>query len=309
MISVVFSTFNGEITLPIMLNAMLDLEEPEGGWELIVVNNNSTDNTEKILNSFQHKLPLKNYRENKKGKNYALNSVLMHIHGDIAVFTDDDIAPPKDWLKKIREIADKKSEYSVFGGKIEPYWMSTPKPWNIQWINQAIVYGITPDDLMSGETVAGNIWGANMAIRSDIFQKGYLFDASIGPDGSNTYKMGSETSFTRKLAQDGFRCWYEKNWIVRHIIKPSQMDCDWVLLRATRFGRGVAPRVLAQAKSNQVKLLFGIPRYWFNIMLTRYLRLISSSLFGYPEETFKIKWKINYFKGLFYEAYKISRYR
>ena len=76
MISVIFSTFNGEKTLPLMLEACTNLNTLNIEWELIAINNNSTDQTESILQQYLSKLPLQILFEEKKGKNNALNTAL-----------------------------------------------------------------------------------------------------------------------------------------------------------------------------------------------------------------------------------------
>ena len=58
MLTVLFATFNGAHTLPTVLEAYRNLEEPDGGWKLVVVDNGSTDDTPIILNRFKDLLPL-----------------------------------------------------------------------------------------------------------------------------------------------------------------------------------------------------------------------------------------------------------
>ncbi len=301
MISVIFSTYNGEQTLPLMLNALIEIDKPEGGWELIAVNNNSTDNTDQILNDYQDKLPLKIYFEKKKGKNNALNSVINQITGEICVFTDDDIIPDKSWLTTFEHAVNANEDYSIFGGRIEPYWSHEPDLWNEQWINKGIVYGISPDELTQGAVSQSHIWGANMAIRSDVFKLGYQFDSNIGPDGTSSYKMGSETSFTQRLVKDGYLCWYEPSCVVQHIIKTNQMKPKWVLGRAGRFGKGIANKVLDANANKNYKTIFLIPRYFFTLLMQQYIRLIKSFLTSDTENVFKSKWEINYLIGIISE--------
>jgi len=301
MISIVFSTFNGGKTLPSMLSALVNITPPLEAWEIVVVNNNSTDDTLSILKEYQQQLPLKILFEEKKGKNQALNTAIKHVQGDIVVLTDDDIIPQTDWIIKIREIVDKEPSFSIFGGKIEPFWSIPPKLWNIEWIQTGIVYGITPDSNKSGKIGAGSIWGANMVIRRDIFDKGYRFDTAIGPDGTNNYVMGSETSFTFMLEKEGYQCWFEPSFIVKHIIKESQMSPQWVLSRAIRFGRGEAKKRILSGKEERHQYLFGVPRYLFRKRLEYELKKLMSLISFDKEYAFKLQWEINFLKGLIIE--------
>jgi len=298
MISIIFSTYNGEKTLPLMLDALLKLTPPKGGWELIAVNNNSSDNTETILQQYLSQLPLQILFEVKKGKNNALNRAIEHIQGDIVVFTDDDVIPSPDWLEKIRTIVDREQSYAIFGGKIEPYWSTPPNQWNNEWIQMGIVYAITAESNIAGEIGAGFIWGANMVIRREIFNKGYTFNSAIGPDGTNNYAMGSETSFTLMLEREGYKCWFEPSCIVKHIIKESQMSAQWVLSRATRFGRGEAKKLNVIEEKNKNVFLFGAPRYLYRKIFDQYINLCIEKLFFKKELAFKTQWEINFLKGV-----------
>jgi len=304
MITIIFSTFNGEKTLPLMLKAFLNITPPNDGWEIIAVNNNSTDNTLSILKKYQQLLPIKILFEEKKGKNHALNNAIKQVQGDIIVFTDDDVIPQANWLVKIREIADKQPSFSIFGGKIEPHWITPPKQWNIEWIHMGIVYAVTSDSNKSGKIGAGYIWGPNMAIRREIFNKGFLFNTAIGPDGTNNYAMGSETSFTFMLEKEGYQCWFEPSCIVKHIIKESQMSSQWVLSRAIRFGRGEAKKRKITNKDGNYHYLFGVPRYLFRQLLEYQLKKIIYLILFNKEAVFKLQWEINFLKGIVIENRK-----
>jgi len=298
MISIVFSTYNGKQTLPIMLKAFTNLVIPKGGWELIAVDNNSTDNTKPLLQEYESLLPLTILFERNNGKNHALNKALNYIQGDIIVFTDDDIIPQPDWLIKIRETADKNTSFSIFGGKIEPYWNTPPNLWNTDWINQGIVYAITSESNDSGEISAGKIWGPNMVIRRHIFDKGFKFNTKIGPNGTNTYAMGSETSFTFMLEKKGYKCWFEPSMVVKHIIRENQMSSQWVLSRAIRFGKGEVKKLDIEYERENNIFLFGAPRYLYKKIMIQYLKLFKSYINNNPKEYFKIQWEINFLKGI-----------
>src|SRR3954469_9397447 len=111
MITVLFSTFNGVDTLPLMLESLTRLTPPPGGWKLVAVDNGSTDGSGDLLRSFAGRLPLTVLSEPAKGKNRALNRGLEITEGDLAggdlvVLTDDDIVAEADWLTAWASVAD-----------------------------------------------------------------------------------------------------------------------------------------------------------------------------------------------------------
>jgi glycosyltransferase involved in cell wall biosynthesis len=87
--------------------------------EITVVDNNSTDQTKSVVESFSGQLPLKYLFEARSGKNRALNTALEKVRlGKIVVFTDDDVDVPPDWLVSIQSVCDRWPDCSVFGGRI-----------------------------------------------------------------------------------------------------------------------------------------------------------------------------------------------
>lgn len=302
MLTVVFSTYNGEETLPLMLKALSELTPPEGGWKLIVVDNNSTDSTAKLLSSYISKLPMVIAEEEKKGKNHALNSVLDQCEGNLIVFTDDDVIPDKNWLVKYRQNADEQPEYTIFGGRTEPFWMKSPESWIMDWVDKEVVFACSPDIVITHDTCAGYIWGPNMAIRNNIFKQGMRFDVSIGPDGSKNYMMGSETSLISTLLNQGYKCWFDMDNTVKHIITESQLEKKWILGRAVRYGRSLYGEDFKESKAIK-SYIFGVPRYYFRLYFEAWGRCVSGFVGGDNKRIFHAKWEMNILKGKMLEAY------
>jgi glycosyltransferase involved in cell wall biosynthesis len=93
-ITVIFSTFNRSAYLSKTLEAMTELDSVGINVQFAVVDNNSTDETSQVIDSFADRLPLVHLFEPRPGKNCALNHALDSVEmGDIVVFTDDDIVP------------------------------------------------------------------------------------------------------------------------------------------------------------------------------------------------------------------------
>ncbi len=134
MLTVLIATYNGARTLPYVLNIYCQLEPPDDGWQLVIVDNRSTDQTKEVIASFTQRLPLTYLFEPRQGKNVALNTGLSRVAGDLIVFTDDDTLPQPNWLRQIRLAADSQSEFVIFGGPILPKWEVLPEDWVSSWI-------------------------------------------------------------------------------------------------------------------------------------------------------------------------------
>ena len=106
--------------------------------------------------------------------------------------------PIQNWLKELRIAADSHPSYSIFGGPILPKWESPPEDWILSWVPLKPTFAILDDQEEGDNGRYGLVFGGNMAVRSSIFQMGYKFDETVGPNGSN-YAQGSESQLLKRL--------------------------------------------------------------------------------------------------------------
>jgi glycosyltransferase involved in cell wall biosynthesis/GT2 family glycosyltransferase len=306
MLTVLMATFNGAQTLPKVLEAYTRLHSPEEGWRLLVVDNGSEDGTRELLMSYAGKLPLHYAYEPRRGKNAALNHGLsLALKGPeprLFVFTDDDATPERDWLLRYAEVATQRSGYAIFGGSIVPDWSEAPPDWLMRLVPCGLTYGLTDPALPEGPVYAGLVWGANMAVRGEIFRHGFRFDESMGP-AAGDYAMGGEVSFTRLLDGAGFQSWFCPSARVAHYIRPAQLSAEWVIARARRYGRGAC----RLAKPGQFPELFGAPRWMLRKYAEELYGLAAAMLLRQPERAFQRRWELAYLGGYIREASAAAR--
>lgn len=306
MLTVLIATYNGAKTLPEVLRAYCALEPPDGGWKLVVVDNGSTDQTKEIIASFHPYLPLTYLFEPRAGKNAALNTGLPSIVGDLVVLTDDDVLPRSDWLRQLRFAANSQPSYAILGGPILPRWEFPAEDWLLTWVPKGPMFSLLRA-FDEGPIDPRLVFGPNMAVRADIFQRGYRFDEGIGPKGLN-YAMGSEGEFLRRLARAGFTAWHCREAVVEHIIRSFQMTREWVLARAVRYGRGQY-RLAAQELPSLPTSLRGVPISLLLQILAQSLRFGRAKLSFDREKVFKSQWQLNFLTGKFIEARQLYRER
>ena len=307
MITVVIATRNGARTLPGVLDAYCKLIVPEGGWKLIVVDNASTDRSREIILSFQDRLPLTYLYEEKPGKNAALNTAIPQFDGDLVVFTDDDVFPRPGWLVSMRAAADSQPSYTIFGGVILPRWENPAPDWIREWVPLDVVFGLTNPELTGGPTTHGRIFGGNMAVRADVFKRGFRFDVSIGPRGVN-YAQGSEAEFVNRLGEHFYTAWHVQNAEVEHFIRQFQMQKSWILGRAIRFGRGQY-RLNHATHPVPTVLWFGAPRYLYRQLLEQTATMLKCMISFDQKRFFRARWMLNYFRGILIEARNLEKER
>ena len=302
-ISVIFATYNGAGTLPIMLKKFCDLNIPdELEWEIIVVDNNSSDGTADVLSQYQDKLPLTVLFEENPGKNRCLNKALDVCKGELLIFTDDDIIPNNDWLNSYYKDFQKNPNVNIFGGGIDPYWQKHPSAEIMKDIPLGTAFAINTGVHSTGIVKPGAIWGPNMAIRHSAFQKGLRFNEGIGPAGKN-YAMGSETDLLNKLENEGCSAYYCSDNPVQHIIREYQISQEWLKGRAFRAGRGSFHALQRESGIKACATILGYPRWVVNNILRCTVSQFCKALIGSRSGELKTMWEKNFFLG-FASEYK-----
>lgn len=278
MISLVFTSFNGAKTLPLMLNSLTKLTPPKNGWKIIAVNNASTDETNEVLTEFIDKLPLTILFEAKPGKNKALNCAIPYFEGEHIVFTDDDVIPNPDWLINYEIAATKNEQYSVFAGQVRHHWLSPPPKWLIQLAAEGRAYAGTPLDLPEGDIDWKKIKGPNLMVKSNIFEN-VIFSPDIGPDGTSTYVAGSETEFLKRLHHMHYQMLFVPEASVKHIVRSKQNKLSTILKRYFRIGKG-AERLMPTQYEAKIPTIFGFPRYWVKQLLKDLFQSVRYFIIG-----------------------------
>ena len=238
-ISVLIATYQREEILAKTLDSFTKLVCQELSWELLVVDNAGGVNTRALVESFQERFPVRYLIETCQGKNHALNHAIEEASGELLVFTDDDILVDPRWLEAMWEGARRWPEADMFGGRILPDWPAGKDRPPLDPTLIRSMYAIADWQLEEGPCPTSRVWGGNLAIRSKVFERGWRYDTQVGPSGEN-YVMGSETELLRRLAQAGYQAVHVPESVVRHQIRPEQLEEPWLLGRAFRYGRFVA---------------------------------------------------------------------
>ncbi len=300
MLTVVMPTRNGAGWIGQCLDAFGRLHSPRGQYKLIVVDNGSADATLAIVQSFADRLPLQIMSEPGPGKNRALNAALPHLQGDLIVFADDDIVPSPDWLLRMQDLAARYPTCAMFGGRVTPLWPSPPSQAILNGIPLSAAFAVHPQSLQDGLIGAQFVWGLNMAIRRDIFDKGYRFNEAVGPKPGN-YIMGGEFEFTRRLAEDGYQAAFSNDVLVQHIIRPQQLTFNWLMQRGFRHGRQEYRRLSVHDKQGW-GLIMGYPRWQLRKLLQAYLINLKARLSGDDVQRYRCGWKLACLRGWLFQA-------
>lgn len=255
-VTVLVATRNRARRLAAML-AHLARQRVDGfTWEIIIVDNGSSDDTEQVLAYAAPRLPLTVMREPVPGKNRALNRALPHASGRLLVFTDDDVEQDTSWLFELVAAARRWPACAIVGGVVLPAFPEGAPEWMTAHPFARHAFARFQLDAEESQLPPEEIpFGGNLAVQARALAH-MRFDERIGPQGRH-YASGSEAGLLLRLVSRGERAVYAPRAIVRHMIEPHQLRFRWLFGRAFRLGRGQA-RLLPDR--GEVRLL-GVPRY------------------------------------------------
>jgi glycosyltransferase involved in cell wall biosynthesis len=236
-LSVVIATRHRPDVLAETLASFEALDTAALAWEILVVDNSEGDARARgVVDGLAARLPLRLLLEPGRGVNRARNRALDHIRGAIVVFTDDDVVPRPDWLVELRRGIQRWPGAQVFGGRVLASWPAeNPEPARHGLFEHA--YAVADWDLAEGPYSAHQVFGPNMAYRARVFADGRRFDPRFGPDGTDAYITGSETSLNLQLERAGMAPVYLPRAVVSHRIRREQLEPAWLYRRAFRLGR------------------------------------------------------------------------
>ena len=127
-ITVIISTYNRSEMLAGAIESVLEQESEGVSYEVIVVDNNSSDRTREVVEGYieRGQENLRYVFEGRQGVSYARNTGIAEARAEIIAFADDDVRVAKDWVAKIKRAFDLHPEIDCIGGKVLPEWKSDP---------------------------------------------------------------------------------------------------------------------------------------------------------------------------------------
>ncbi len=256
MLSVIICTYNRSESLKRTLKSIYDMSVPKDlMWEILIVDNNSSDDTQDVVKAFamESGLNVKYFFENEQGLSCARNRGIKEAGGEIIVFTDDDTVVDKYWLNNIVK-AFRKNNPACIGGKILPLWETTPPKWlKIELFATLAILDLGDEQR---ELSNPNIYGANFAVNSSMFQKYGNFDTNMGRTAGKLY-TGEESELVRILIDKGEMVLYCPDIVVYHFIPASRMIKSY--FRKWEYDRSELKGI--QMGKCRYKSIKGIPLY------------------------------------------------
>jgi len=260
-VTVAICTWNRAALLDKTLVRLREIAVPAGlSWELLVVDNNCTDDTQAVLAKHLRHLPLKALIETKQGHSHARNQAVAEAKGKLLIWTDDDVLIAPNWMTDIAAAAARFPDAVFFGGPVRPWFERTPPAWltrhlpRLSSVWALLDHGPEVRRLASAEYC----FGANIAFRTDVLRR-YPFDPDYGRVMARL-TGGDETRVIDQIRKDGWNGVWVGPAAVDHFLPEDRMTPRYVF----EFYRWASYQGYATFAKDDSPRSFGAPRWIWN---------------------------------------------
>jgi glucosyl-dolichyl phosphate glucuronosyltransferase len=314
--SVVIPTYNRAHELRETLLSIAKLKV-SGPWEVIAVDNNSTDTTrETVLNTARDfPVPLHYVFEPEAGRSAALNAGIKNATGQIIATTDDDVRVEPDWLEQAAAGLDREA-CDFVGGKVLPIWGGEKPNWlanqgGRHWSVIALQdHGPKPVEFGSRYAPLG----VNLAFKRETFELVGLWDTRIGRKAGTL--LGQEVrEWLLRARGAGLKGVYIPEMIVHHVIPEDRLNKRY--FRRWFYWNGISRAMLYQKSPvdmlapeetaldfSKVPHIMGVPRYLYRAVLRSATGVLRSKLAGREAASFDHELWLCFFLGVWRQRWR-----
>lgn len=236
LLSVIIPTFNRARRVGDLLDSLDRLEAVSFEWEVIVVDNGSTDDMALLVQRAERKgaVRIRYVVEDAPGLHEGRHRGAREARGDYLAYLDDDMLLAPGWLTGVRRLLDGSAGAVV--GRILPKWEATPPRWLGQMAAVPAFGYLSLLDLGRSIVETDHFFGCNLFISKDtVFRLG-----GFNPDGMPAallkYRGDGETGLWLKFHSAGMRLLYDPEALAFHVVPPERMTVEYLRGRAYRQG-------------------------------------------------------------------------
>jgi glycosyltransferase involved in cell wall biosynthesis len=293
-VSAIICTYNRGIMLRPALESLLAQDAGDVSFEVIIVDNNSTDDTKRIAQEFVAGREGWTYVfEGQQGLSHARNAGVASARAPIVAFTDDDNRVAPNWVAEIKRSLDEHPEVAFVGGKVFPRWTATPPRWltKLHWVPLAIVdHGDEPFYVDGSRPWC--MVGANLSIRTAILQEAGGFEPRF-QRVKNAIGSTEDHELQFRLWRAGLRGMYVPTLCVEADVQQDR------LLKAyhRRWHAGHArfcAMMGTERISDDMPELFGVPACFIRLIAEHGVGWVKATTTGHDDLAFRHENKISF---------------
>ena len=296
-LSVIICTYNREKYIGNLLESIAANTLDKSDYEILLVDNNCTDNTSQVCADFAAAHQDINFHymvESEQGLSAARNKGIREAKGNILVYVDDDALVDEWYLKTFADFFKANHDIEAAGGPIIPLYETQEPEWMTRYTKELLCgylyFGDQERDFPNGRYPGGG----NAAYRAEVFKKIGFFNTALGRKGNNL--MGAEEKdIFDKMKSQNMKFRYLPKAILHHIIPQKKLEQDYFDRLTHQIGQSERQRTLDISKSKYIKRLFSeLVKWGGTLVLAAYYTICFA-----PQKGLKlILFRRNVSKGL-----------
>lgn len=299
-LSVVICTYNRERYLFPLLESIVNNDFPRDRYEIVLVNNNSRDNTEEVCHRFAESYPdveFHYFMEPKQGLSNARNRCIAESRGDVLIYVDDDALVNDLYLRTYWDFFESHPEVFAAGGPITPRYETEEPEWMSHFTLNLITGYANFGERVCKYPAGSYPGGGNAAYRKEVFNVTGLFNPELGRNGE-TLAGSEEKDIFDKMRSNKMEFYYLPTAILYHLIGENKLTTDYFDRLTFEIGRSERRRTLAISKFKYFKRLVSEGIKWCATIVL----LIGYTLAFTPVKGMKlVQFRKNVTKGLIHK--------
>lgn len=240
-------TYNRAKLLALCIESLSKINFASQDFEVMVVDNSSTDNTKEVCAKAKDLYPQLNFKyvvETQQGVGFTRTRCAVEAEGEIVAYIDDDCLAEENWLQYIVEFYEQHPEAMSTGGKIIPKYLVPVADWFGKYF-WGLVGHYDQGNKVFRMTGVRYPSGANMHFRKSAFEKYGYFEGALGRSGKSLM-AGEEKAMYLKLINNNEKVYYLPHVVVHHHVEGNKFDKAYV--RRHSYGIGGSERLMNAGK-------------------------------------------------------------
>jgi glucosyl-dolichyl phosphate glucuronosyltransferase len=234
-LSVIVPTYNRSATLQPTLESLADQDLDAARYEIIVVDNRSTDDTAAVVKRLQSssRVEIRYFHEPRAGVHFARNTGALQARADLLYFTDDDMIAEREMLTALSRMFELDSRIAVATGRVLPKWEVDPPEWILRYcLNGLLSLQMRTEDLLVSSEDPG-VWSCHEAIRKDVL----LECGGFPPENTGGVWVGDgESGLNARVRKQGHKFAFTAAAITHHVIPASRLTQSYLNRRHENQG-------------------------------------------------------------------------
>lgn len=298
-VSIVIPTYNRSKLLRDAVNSVLG-QDSQSPFEIVVVDNNSHDDTKLVVQSLMQSHPgkVRYVVETKQGNAHARNLGVTAAKGGIIAFIDDDVTVENNWLRVLKGVLDSRDDVSFVGGRVLPEWNGSPPAWLTpdHWPPLALLdYG--PEELTIAGANPRGLLTANVAFRRSVLDEIGAFSPHLQRVKDHIGSM-EDTEFLLRVCRSGKKGIYNPEMTVRAPVDVERLTKAYH--RRWHTGHGHFYAVMNDSEWERSRFhLMGVPSHLYKQTAVHAVIWLSRVLTGNSDAAFVNECRLRFFRGFF----------